>query len=276
MEVTWHPAPGKLNLFLHVLGRRPDGYHELQTVFRLIDRADRVGVAVRPDGELRFAGDFGEDNLCLKAARLLKRQTGARLGADLRLEKNLPVGGGLGGGSSDAATVLLVLNRLWETDLSRKDLLELGLRLGADVPFFLYDRPQLATGDGSVLEPVVLPTDYHVVLVIPTGEQKASTGSVYDAFDARGGGADFGVRSRGFRQAAATISRPSDLGSLALNDLARRPLADRLISHGAFRADVSGAGPTVYGLFERKRDADAAADALGDAGRTIVTAPVAR
>jgi 4-diphosphocytidyl-2-C-methyl-D-erythritol kinase len=120
MEVTWYPAPGKLNLFLHVLDRRADGYHELQTVFRLIDRADRVGITVRADGKLAFDGPFGEDNLCLKAARLLQAETSAKQGAELRLEKHLPVGGGLGGGSSDAATVLLVLNRLWRTGLNRE------------------------------------------------------------------------------------------------------------------------------------------------------------
>ena len=109
MELTWYPAPGKLNLFLHVLGRRPDGYHELQTVFRLIDRADRVGIAPREDGEVSFSGVFGNDNLCVRAARLLKAETGCSRGCDLALEKNIPIGGGLGGGSSDAATVLLSL-----------------------------------------------------------------------------------------------------------------------------------------------------------------------
>ena len=169
MEVTWHPAPGKLNLFLHVLARREEGehagYHELQTVFRLIDRADKVGVAVRSDGEVKFEGPFGEDNLCLKAARALKGQTGARLGAELRLEKHLPVGGGLGGGSSDAATVLLVLNRLWQTRLSRQNLLELGLGLGADVPFFLFGRNALGEGIGERLRPLELPDAWYLVVV---------------------------------------------------------------------------------------------------------------
>src|SRR5688572_22606751 len=106
--------------------------HELQTVFRLIERADRVGVAVRADGEIHFSGLYGQDNLCVRAARLLKQEAGATQGADLALEKNLPVGGGLGGGSSDAATVLLVLNRLWRSNLTREQLMALGLRLGAD------------------------------------------------------------------------------------------------------------------------------------------------
>lgn len=163
--MTWYPAPGKLNLFLHVLARRPDGYHELQTAFRLIDRCDRVGIAPRSDGKLRFEGIFGEQNLCLRAGRLLQRETGAALGADLRLEKGLPIGGGLGGGSSDAATVLLVLNRLWQTRLSREDLMEIGLRLGADVPFFIYGRNALGEGIGERLAALDLPRAWYLVAV---------------------------------------------------------------------------------------------------------------
>jgi 4-diphosphocytidyl-2-C-methyl-D-erythritol kinase len=169
VEVTWYPAPGKLNLFLHIVGRREDGphagYHELQTVFRLIDRADRVGIAPRADGELRFQGPLAQDNLCLRAARLLKQESGSPRGADLRLEKHLPVGGGLGGGSSDAATVLLALNRLWETRRSREDLLELGLRLGADVPFFIQGENALGEGIGERLQPLALGEAWYLVLV---------------------------------------------------------------------------------------------------------------
>jgi len=154
--LEWFPAPGKLNLFLHVLGRRADGMHELQTVFRLIDRADRVGVAAREDGEIRFSGEFGAENLCVKAARLLKMESATKKGADLELEKHLPVGGGLGGGSSDAATVLLVLNRLWKLDWRRAQLMELGQRLGADVPVFLYGRSALGEGVGERLHALPL------------------------------------------------------------------------------------------------------------------------
>ena len=168
MEITWHPAPGKLNLFLHVLERREEGehagYHELQTAFRLIERADRVGIAVREDGEIRFTGIFEQENLCVRAACLLKAETGTPKGAELRLEKGLPIGGGLGGGSSDAATVLLVLNRLWQTRLSREDLMEIGLRLGADVPFFIYGRNALGEGIGERLQPLDLPAAWYLVL----------------------------------------------------------------------------------------------------------------
>jgi 4-diphosphocytidyl-2-C-methyl-D-erythritol kinase len=169
MEVTWYPAPGKLNLFLHVLARRVEGeyagYHELQTVFRLIDRADRLAIASRPDGKLAVEGLFGEDDLCLRAARLLQQRTGTRLGAEIRLEKVLPVGGGLGGGSSDAATVLLVLNRLWQAGLSRRQLLEIARPLGADVPFFVYGRNALAEGIGERLQGMDLAPAWYLVLV---------------------------------------------------------------------------------------------------------------
>lgn len=173
MEVTaqleWFPAPGKLNLFLHVLGRRADGYHELQTVFRLIDRADRVGIRVRADGDIRRAdplpGIAPEDDLCVRAARLLRSASGTALGADLALEKNLPIGGGLGGGSSDAATVLLVLNRLWRTAYSRAELTALGCALGADVPAFVFGENAIGEGIGERLTPLALPPRWYLVLV---------------------------------------------------------------------------------------------------------------
>ena len=167
--LTWLPAPGKLNLFLHVLGRREQGeqagYHELQTVFRLIDQADRVGVAARDDNRIRFSGEFGEDNLCLRAARLLQAECGVQRGAELALEKRLPVGGGLGGGSSDAATTLLALNRFWGCGLDRSRLMQLGLRLGADVPFFLFGRNALGGGVGERLKGLELEPAWYLVLV---------------------------------------------------------------------------------------------------------------
>ena len=165
MALGWYPAPAKLNLFLHVLARRPDGYHELQTVFRLIDRADRIGIAPRADGEIRFSGVFDDQNLVVRAARLLKEETGARQGCDLALEKTIPVGGGLGGGSSDAATTLLVLNRLWQTGLNRKELAATAARLGADVPFFVFGENALGEGIGERLAPLDLPPAWYLVLV---------------------------------------------------------------------------------------------------------------
>jgi 4-diphosphocytidyl-2-C-methyl-D-erythritol kinase len=169
--MNWFPAPGKLNLFLHVLGRRPDGYHLLQTVFRLIERSDRVGIALRDDGEIRrhdpLPGVPADEDLCVRAARLLQRSCGTRLGADLALEKNLPIGGGLGGGSSDAATTLIVLNRLWHAGLSRGELQGLAAQLGADVPLFVFGENALGEGIGERLDALVLPPAWYLVLVPP-------------------------------------------------------------------------------------------------------------
>ncbi len=171
MALSWFPAPGKLNLFLHVLGRRADGMHELQTVFRLVERGDRVGIQVRGDGAIRrhdpLPGVAEADDLCVRAARLLQAESGAAQGADLALDKRLPIGGGLGGGSSDAATTLIVLNRLWGLDWPRERLLGLALRLGADVPFFVFGENALGEGVGERLAALELPAAWYLVLVPP-------------------------------------------------------------------------------------------------------------
>lgn len=171
---TWDsvwPAPAKLNLFLHVVGRRPDGYHLLQTLFRFIDRGDSLRFEARDDGEIVLANPIPgvphDSDLTVRAARLLQSATGCRKGATLRLDKRLPMGGGLGGGSSDAATVLLALNHLWQTGLGRRQLQELGLTLGADVPIFVYGRNAFAQGVGEDFTPVDLPAAWYVVLEPP-------------------------------------------------------------------------------------------------------------
>lgn len=172
-----YPAPAKLNLFLHVVGRRPDGYHLLQTVFRFVDYGDSLSFSIRDDGVIRrvnpLPGLDPEQDLTVRAARLLQQQTGCTLGADITLEKRLPMGGGLGGGSSDAATVLLALNRLWHLDLGRQTLQELGLRLGADVPVFVFGESAFAEGVGEKLQPVALPEAWYVVLVPPVAVSTA-------------------------------------------------------------------------------------------------------
>ncbi len=173
-----YPAPAKLNLFLHIVGRRPDGYHLLQSVFRLIDYCDSLRFSVRDDGQVirssQLAGVVPEQDLVVRAARLLQEHTGCRLGVEIAVEKRLPMGGGLGGGSSDAATTLLALNRLWQLDLSRADLQQLGLQLGADVPVFIFGESAFAEGVGERLQPIHLPPAWYVVLVppvsVPTAE----------------------------------------------------------------------------------------------------------
>jgi len=165
------PAPAKLNLMLRVTGRRADGYHLLQTVFRFIDHGDTVWLRVRRDGVISrvhpLPGIAEADDLTLRAARALQAASGTRLGADIAVEKRLPVGGGLGGGSSDAATTLLALNQLWGTGLSRKRLQDLALPLGADVPVFVYGQTALAGGVGEVLTPLPVGPAWYLVLVPP-------------------------------------------------------------------------------------------------------------
>lgn len=168
---TWDsawPAPAKLNLFLHVVGQRADGYHLLQTVFRFIDRADTLRFARRADANIVLAtpipGVPADSDLTIRAARLLQHTTGCRQGATIHLDKQLPMGGGLGGGSSDAATVLIALNHLWQTGLSRRQLEQLGLTLGADVPVFVHGHNTFAEGIGEAFTDVALPIESYLVL----------------------------------------------------------------------------------------------------------------
>jgi 4-diphosphocytidyl-2-C-methyl-D-erythritol kinase len=155
------PAPAKLNLFLHILGRRPDGYHELQTCFQFIDLCDEITIEVRADGQIRRTVDIPglpeKSDLCLRAANALKAASGTPFGADIGLLKRIPVGAGLGGGSSDAATCLVALNRLWDLHLPVDKLAELGLKLGADVPVFVRGRAAWAEGVGERLTPLYPP-----------------------------------------------------------------------------------------------------------------------
>ena len=165
-------APAKLNLFLHVIGRRPDGYHLLQSVFTMLDIGDTIHFLPRDDGIIRRVSDLPgvneEDDLVVRAARLIKREAGDyKLGVDISVEKRIPLGGGLGGGSSDAATTLLALNRCWNLGFSREKLQIMGAALGADVPFFIFGRSAFVEGVGEQLRPVELPSWWYLVLTPP-------------------------------------------------------------------------------------------------------------
>jgi 4-diphosphocytidyl-2-C-methyl-D-erythritol kinase len=165
------PAPAKLNLFLHVVGRREDGYHLLQTIFRLLDFSDQLQFTLRDDGEIKLhtplPGVPEEKDLCVRAAKLLQQESGVSLGVDIFLEKRIPMGGGLGGGSSDAATTLLALNHLWGLGWKREPLCTLGLRLGADVPVFIFGENAFAEGVGEKLSAIALPPAWYLVLMPP-------------------------------------------------------------------------------------------------------------
>ena len=187
---SWWPAPAKLNLFLHITGRRADGYHLLQTVFRLLDWGDRIGLRLRSDGQILRIGDSvagvaPEQDLAVRAARVLQQATDCGQGAEIRVDKQVPAGGGFGGGSSDAATVLVVLNRLWKTGLSVDALAELGLALGADVPVFVRGHNAWAEGVGERLTPITLPPAWYLLvdpaIHVPTAELFRSPDLTRDA-----------------------------------------------------------------------------------------------
>lgn len=264
------PAPAKVNLALVVGPLRDDGKHEVLTVLQRIDLVDRVELDEAPG--LRVEG-FAGDTLVGAALRELAGIAGVEPRWRVRLEKRIPVAAGLGGGSSDAATALRLANRTLPEPLSNEELSEIAASIGADVPFFLADGPQLGSGDGSTLEALDLPQDFWVFVLLPRAAAKTSTADVYAAFDARRGPAGWAERRQTLLDGLARVERPRDLADLPLNDLASSPLTEEILATGAFRADVSGAGPALYGLFHHRRDADAARRTLRRLGRTWVAAP---
>lgn len=268
----WHElaAPAKLNLALVVGPLRPDGKHEVVTVLERLSLADIV--AVRPATATRVTG-FDGDTLVRAALDAVADLADGELRFEARIDKRIPVAAGLGGGSSDAAAALVLAGRLLDRPVPSEGLRTLAASLGADVPFFLREGPQLATGDGTVLDAVVVPRDYAVLLARPEGAAKTSTGEVYAAFDARAGERGFEDRRDRLLGALETVAAPEDLASLPANDLASSPLAGELRALGAFRADVSGAGPVVYGLFA---DRDAAERAEGAVSARVAETWIAK
>jgi 4-diphosphocytidyl-2-C-methyl-D-erythritol kinase len=264
------PAAAKVNLALVVGPIRDDGKHEVLTVLQRIDLVDRIeleaAAALRIDG-------FPDDTLVRDALEELARSAGVEARWRVRIEKKIPVAAGLGGGSSDAATAIRLANETLEEPLAREKLLRIAAGLGADVPFFLADGPQLGRGDGSELEALELPQDFWVVVLLPRDATKTSTNDVYAGFDVRHGAAGFAERRQLLLDRLAEVQRPRDLARLPPNDLASSPLTTAILSAGAFRADVSGAGPALYGLFHQRKDAEAARRALRRHGRTWLAAP---
>ena len=264
------PATAKLNLALVAGPVRPDGKHEVLTVLQRLDLADRVEIETAP--RLSVTG-FTADTLVRRALEALAGAAGVEPSWHARLTKRIPVAAGLGGGSSDAATALRLANETLPQPLGPGDLRRIAAALGADVPFFLTSGPQLGRGDGTDLEPLGLPQDYWVLLLEPYGEEKTSTSDVYSRFDARNGAVGFEERRSALEGAVAAVRRPRDLATLPPNDLISSPLADDLCDLGAFRADVTGAGPLVYGLFHHQAAAAAARRALAGLGATWITIP---
>lgn len=272
----WHsvyPAPAKLNLFLHVIGRRADGYHLLQTVFRFLGHGDRLRFSPRADGSINLTtplpGVAAEQDLTVRAARLLQTETACRAGVDIHIEKRLPLGGGLGGGSSDAATVLLALNHLWQLDLPRWHLQELGLSLGADVPVFIFGHNAFAEGVGERLQAVELPPRWYVVLEpplhVPTAaifgapELKRDSPPIEpQAWRPEVGGNDL--------EAVACTLFPAIAGHLACLSTLAAPS----------RARMTGSGACVFAEFAGRKEAEAALRQLPDGMRGWATAGLGR
>jgi 4-diphosphocytidyl-2-C-methyl-D-erythritol kinase len=271
MRTLTVPAPAKLNLFLHVTGRRPDGYHTLETLFVALDFGDTITLALRDDGAITRSGeDFGvapQSDLALRAASALQRTSGCTKGVDISVIKRIPLGAGLGGGSSDAASVLLALNRLWDLGMARDELAGIGVELGADVPFFLCASPALARGIGERLTPVSLPRFWVAVLVpacaVPTATIFAAAELTRDSPSAK-----MNVFSEGYGR--------NDLQPVAV---ARHPdIAPALAALSAYSsaARMTGSGSCVFAAFATEAQAGAAVASRPRAMQGFVARTLAR
>jgi 4-diphosphocytidyl-2-C-methyl-D-erythritol kinase len=265
------PAPAKVNLFLHVTGRRADGYHLLETLLVAIDAGDAIMLARRDDGAIArttdVAGVAADSDLAVRAAAALKKTSGSSFGVDIALTKRVPVGGGMGGGSSDAASVLLGLNRLWGTELRRDELMRIGLALGADVPFFLQAEPALARGIGEALTPVSLPTMW-IVVIVPSAA--VATAAIFAApeLTRNSPSVKMSVFSEGYGhndlEKAASARFPEIAG--ALDYLRQRSPAARM----------TGSGGCVFAPFAHEAEARAAFGARPPGMRGFVARTLAR
>jgi 4-diphosphocytidyl-2-C-methyl-D-erythritol kinase len=246
------PAPAKLNLFLHVTGQREDGYHLLQTVFRFIDYSDELTFVIRDDGLIRLMnsvpGLLEMDDLSVRAAKLLRERSGKTFGVEIYLKKNIPLGGGLGGGSSDAATTLIVLNRLWGINWERGRLMELGLELGADVPVFIYGKNAFAEGVGEKLISADLPPAWYLVLTPPvhisTAEIFASKELTRNTIPIKMAAFSIG---QGHNDLESVVARKQPLIAKWLEWLRQR--------HGTTKVAMSGSGSCIFAEFPAESSA---------------------
>lgn len=266
----WWPAPAKINLFLHITGRRKDGYHLLQTVFQFLDIGDRLAFYLRNDSKIRRLNalpgvDFDQD-LVVRAARLIQEQAAVRRGVDIRLDKRLPLGGGLGGGSSDAATTLVALNQLWRTGLSAAQLRQLGLQLGADVPIFVHGRAAWAEGVGETLTDVDLETPWYVVV---TPDCQVATAEIFTRPELKRDCQPITISGflsgQGGNVCEAVVRQRYPAVAEAL---------DWLSGFGSAR--MSGTGASVFVALTERRQADAVLRQLPDGWRGFVAKGINR
>jgi 4-diphosphocytidyl-2-C-methyl-D-erythritol kinase len=264
-HVPIYSAPAKLNLMLHIVGRRPDGYHELQTVFQLVDLCDRLEISSRPDGLIRrVAGPAGvpdDQDLSVRAARALQSATGTRLGADITINKCIPMGGGMGGGSSDAATTLLVLNQIWQTGLDSAQIAAIGAKLGADVPVFVHGRSSWAEGIGERLVPVSLqPASWFLILFPGVA---VPTAAVFQAPELTRNSPP--TTMRGFLETGGRNDCEAVVRKLF------PAVAEALDWLSAFApARLTGTGSCVFAKFARVEDAERVAARVPDQWRAFV------
>ena len=247
-------SPAKINLFLHITSKRADGYHNLQTLFQLLDFCDEIRFSLRDDGQInRIKGNediVAEDDLLIKSARALKKYSNSSLGVDISIDKKIPAGGGLGGGSSNAATVLLALNELWQLNLDRQTLADIGLTLGADVPVFVFGRSAWAQGIGEILEPINLPQYYYLVVSI---NKHISTAEIFS---------HKALTMTPVQRKIADFSRLSDLhndcldAAISLQNEIKQALKhlDSTANH-LDNARMTGTGCCVFVAFEKEKDA---------------------
>jgi 4-diphosphocytidyl-2-C-methyl-D-erythritol kinase len=263
-------ANAKINLALVVGATRADGKHELATVYQQVALFDRV--SIESADRLSVTGFEGDT---IVRAALESLAVAARVDPrwSASIEKRGPGGAGLGGGRAPAAAALRLANASLPRPLPQVELERIAAGLGADVPLFLRRGPQLGTGTGSALEPLDLPQGYWILLAVAHGAAKASTAAVYRSFDERDGARGFAERRRTLLETLATVGDARDLGRLPPNDLASSPLAGELRALGAVRADVTGAGPAVYAVFERRRDAESARRRIEPGAAAWLTAP---
>jgi 4-diphosphocytidyl-2-C-methyl-D-erythritol kinase len=269
------PAPAKINLALLVGPRRADGLHEIATVLQRIDLCDSV--TLEPAAVLAVEG-YRKDTLVRSALAKLAAEAGDGVAWHVQLEKRIPLAAGLGGGSADAGAALALANRTLPEPLPVDTLSALAAQVGADVPFFLTPGPKLAEGAGECLRALDLPQDYWVLIALPRFARKGATADIYRRFDELGVPEEFETRRAGLLETLAGARRPRDFASFPANDLAvaagRPALVDELYERGAFRADVSGAGPAIYALFQHRPQAERAARGVRARARVWVVAPV--
>jgi len=265
------PAPAKLNLFLHVTGRRADGYHLLETLFVALDFGDSIVLTRRADGAIvrttELPGVPAQSDLAVRAAAALKRETGCPFGVELAVTKRIPQGGGLGGGSSDAASVLLALNRLWDVGLPRAELVRIGSALGADVPFFLHGEPAVGRGIGEQLTPVSLPP-YWAAVIAPT--VTVQTASIFAAAELTrdGQSAKMDVFSEGYGR--------NDLQPIAVARFPAIATALTMLRERSGCARMTGSGSCVFALFATEAEARGAVEARPAAMQGFVARTLAR